>query len=378
MNLESRIMILQRLLLQNFRSYESADYAFSPEVTFVTGANTAGKSNLIEAVYLLSIGKSFRAEKDEQLIRFGCDTARVKGVISSNVVIPKQVQDDSTSDARTLEVFLGQPGITSTQFAKRYFINGLPKRRTDFAGTLPVLLFEPSDLDLVSGSPSLRREFLDEVLEQTDREYRHDLLTYTKAIRQRNALLQRTRETGIRKDKQFSYWDEIVIRTGKSITEKRLAFIDYLNKKDKDLFLLYLKYDQSVISEERLDQYKEAEVASGVTLVGPHRDDIFLSMKKEDEEALSLKSFGSRGQQRLGVLQLKLSQLLYMQEHLEEAPVLLLDDIFSELDEEHIKHVLDIVNRQQTIITTTHKEFIDAVHIKGANVIELDNKIQEI
>ncbi len=355
-------MILNRILLQNFRNYESADFSFDPGITYIIGPNTAGKSNIIEAIYLLSYGKSFRAEKDDQLIQFGKESSRVKGLVSLSL---------KEEDSATLEAFLARPGVTSSIFTKRYFLNGLPKRRHDFAGSLAALLFEPSDLDIVSGSPSLRREFLDEVLEQIDREYRHDVLTYTKALRQRNALLQRVKETGVRQEKQFQYWDEILIRSGSTITERRRAFIDYINSQKKELFLLSLLYDPSLISEERLFQYKDAEVAAGVTLVGPHRDDLVLEMKKEDEEGLSLKSFGSRGQQRLAVLQLKLLQLQYMEENLEEKPIFLLDDIFSELDELHIRHILRIVKNQQTIITTTHKEFIEQSNIGQGKMIEL-------
>ncbi len=361
-------MILQRLLLQNFRSYETADFSFDPGITYIIGPNTAGKSNIIEAIFLLSYGKSFRTEKDEQLIQLEKAMSRVKGLVVSE---RKNYSSSKASDAKTIEVFLAKPGVASSIFTKRYFLNGLPKRRSDFAGTSPALLFEPSDLDIVSGSPSLRRGFLDEVLEQTDKEYRHDLLTYTKALRQRNALLQRAKESGIRQEKQFSYWDDILIRAGTTVTQKRSGFIEYVNTQKKELFLLSLTYDPSILSEERLLQYKEAEVGAGVTLVGPHRDDFILEMKREGEEGLSLKSFGSRGQQRLAVLQLKLLQLQYMQENVEEKPLLLLDDIFSELDEIHIQHILRIITNQQTIITTTHKEFIEAAGIGKGKMIEL-------
>ena len=356
-------MILRRLLLQNFRSYTQADFSFSSDVTFIIGPNTAGKSNIVEAISLLSFGKSKRTEQYEQLIKIDESLGRVKGGI------------EGIGQKWELEVTIAKGEMAGKNgLIKKYLINGLPKRRTDFAGTLPTLLFDPSDLDLVSGSPGLRRELMDEALEQTDRVYREDLLTYTKALRQRNALLQRTKETGTRIERQFVYWDEIVIRTGSQITEKRRKFIEFLNNSEKELFLLHVTYDPSEISTERLLQYKEAEVAAGVTLVGPHRDEVIFSMKRKNEDALSLKAYGSRGQQRLGVLQLKLLQLEYMRKKLAESPVLLLDDIFSELDEEHIKHLLSVIGKQQTIITTTHKEFIDAARVKNSSLIELVNE----
>jgi DNA replication and repair protein RecF len=354
-------MLISRLLLHNFRSYESGDFTFHPDVTFVVGANTIGKSNLIEAIYLLTQGKSFRTERDNQMVRFGNAVSRVKAEI---------VTEDKES--KILEVVFAEPAATGGMFSKRYFINGLPKRRADFADVFHALLFEPSDLDIISGSPTLRRDFLNEVLEQTDKEYRHALLTYTKALRQRNALLQRTKETGIRQEKQFSYWDEIIIQTGAVVTASRAAFVNYLNTQKKELFPVSILYDRSQVSRERLDQYKEEEVAASATLVGPHRDDIIIYMgENTSQEELLLKSFGSRGQQRLAVLQMKLLQLSYMHNKLTEKPILLLDDIFSELDEAHIRYILSVVKNQQTIISTTHEEFIPTAKNPRGYVIEL-------
>jgi DNA replication and repair protein RecF len=354
-------MRLERLLLQHFRSYDTADFTFTPKVNFIIGPNTAGKSNIIEALYLLSSGKSFRAEKDNQLLQFHEHVSHVKGKVF--------LEND---ESEIPEVILSDGSVTgSTIFSKRFLLNGVPKRRVDFMGTLRALLFDPTDLDIVSGSPSLRREFLDEVLEQTDRDYRHAMLTYTKALRHRNALLQNARETGFRQEKQFSYWDELIIGTGTIIHTKRNAFIMYLNEQEKDLFPFVITYDHSIISEERLLQYRAAESSSGVTLVGPHRDDLQIMMKSEVGEAIAVKSYASRGQQRLAIVQLKLLQLKYMKEQGGGNPVLLLDDIFSELDSRHIRHVLQVVQNQQTIITTTHKEFIDHIAPTDANVIEL-------
>lgn len=353
-------MLLKRLLLQNFRSYESSDFTFSPKVTFIIGPNTAGKSNIIEAISILSLGKSNRSEQYDQLIKINEDLARVKGRVTG--------LDNDTE----LEVVIAKGEMAGKNgLIKKYLINNLPKRRTDFSAILPTLLFEPSDLDLISGPPGLRRELMDEVLEQVDQVYRQNLLIYTKSLKQRNALLQRCKETGVRSEKQFNYWDEIVIRVGNEITEKRRRFIEFLNNSEKELFLLHVTYDPSLISIDRLLQYREAEMGAGVTLVGPHRDEVIFSMKRENEEALSLKAYGSRGQQRLGVLQLKLLQLEYMREKLSEPPVLLLDDIFSELDEDHIKHLLGVIGKQQTIITTTHKEFLNQAGIKDQHLIEL-------
>lgn len=349
--------MLISLVLQNFRNYSKSSFTFDSKSVVVIGANTVGKSNLIESIYLLSSGKSFRAEKDSQMVRFGHEMGRIKARVSDNDL--------------EVVVTVGEVAGVKTQF-KRYFVNGVAKRCADFVGNLPSVLFSPQDLEIVVGSPGIRRNFLDNVLEQTDRDYRIALLGYTKSIRQRNALLELAKDTGRRREKEFEYWDSLVIRNGNVLTRKREEFIDSLNNAPKDILDFKIEYDKSVISAERLFAYRDAETASGVTLVGPHRDDILVYFgKKHDHE---LKSFGSRGQQRLAVLQLKLLELSYMEEKLSVSPLLLLDDVFSELDEDHIELILTIRDNQQTIITTTHEEFIPA-RIKGTmEIIELNGK----
>jgi DNA replication and repair protein RecF len=265
-------------------------------------------------------------------------------------------------------VTVGEIAGVRTQY-KKFLVNGVGKRRADFVGFFPSVLFSPEDLEIIAGSPGLRRNFLDNVLEQTDRDYRIASLGYSKALKQRNALLDLVKNGMQRKDTEFIYWDTLVIRNGSVLTHKREEFINFLNESKKEIFDLKIEYDKSVISKERLEQYRDAESSVGVTLVGPHRDDFKIFF----DQNLELKSFGSRGQQRLGVLQLKLLELEYVHEKLDNKPILLLDDVFSELDEGHINLILTIINKQQTIITTTHEEFIPA-KVKGTmEIIELSN-----
>lgn len=376
-----KIMLLQKIILQNFRSYTQSLFDFSPHTTVIIGPNTAGKTNLMEAIWLLSSGKSFRVEKDMQMVRFEKDVARVKGMIvgSSNAKrfgmgyksIPaaggtEGAEGTKAEDKEVLEVMLASGETTGGRFVKRYTVNDIPKRRADFAGHLPAVLFSPEELDIVSAGPSLRRRFLDDVLEQVDVEYRRATSLYEKALRQRNALLDLAKETGRRKEEEFAYWDSLLIQNGQYITHTRELFLETINDTQKEIFDIRVTYDKSTISEERLLQYKDAEMGAGVTLVGPHRDDFSIY-----KDARELKYFGSRGQQRLGVLQLKLVQQRYIEKALQVKPLLLLDDIFSELDSQHMELVLSMLRDQQAIVTTTHKEFVKADHLKSATVIAL-------
>lgn len=352
-------MFLKNLILQNFRSYEKANFEFDKK-TLIIGPNTAGKTNIIEAISLLSNGKSFKADKDVQMLRLGQKIGRVSGRVGPT----------------DLEAVLTTGEIDGNRTpTKKYLVNGVSKRRLDFVGNLQTVIFSPLDLEIIIGSPANRRNFMNDVLEQIDFDYRVALSEYEKGIRQRNSLLDLTRKLGKRDVKQFEYWDNLVIKYGGILTEKREALVNYLNAAMKDIFDFAVVYDKSIISYDRLLEYQEEEFLAGVTLVGPHRDDLFFEMfNNETQTASDIKSFGSRGQQRLAVLQLKLLQLKFFEEKKNESPLLLLDDIFSELDEGHINLVLEMLQHNDTVITTTHKEFVPQKYLDGFKVIELPQK----
>ncbi|MCL5432671.1 MAG: DNA replication and repair protein RecF [Patescibacteria group bacterium] len=355
-------MLLKSVFLYNFRSYKKSEFKFDKGCTVIVGPNTSGKTNLLESLYFLSIGSSFRGTKDFEAIMFNEDISRIKGEIVSN--------NESTG----LEIVLTSGRLEgSDKPSKKYLVNGVPKRKIDFVGNFPTVLFSPEDLDIIVDSPYLRRNFLDSVLEQVDRDYRFALTSYEKGLRQRNALLEQTKLTGVRNEKQFEYWDDLLIKNGMVITTKREEFIEFLNNSDKEIFDFLISYDKSIISKDRLLQYKVAEVGATVTLVGPHRDDFSVFMFNNSRQTThNVKLFASRGQQRLAILQLKLLQLLFVEEKLGLRPAFLLDDIFSELDEKHIELVLEIVDKQQTVITTTHKEFIPKQLAKKIDIISLE------
>jgi DNA replication and repair protein RecF len=348
--------MLKSIFLQNFRSYKKAEFSFE-KTTLIIGPNTSGKSNLIEAIYLLSTGKSFRTDKDVQMLAFKEEVGRVRGILEDEEI----------------EVVITNGQVNGGSQYKKFLVNGVSKRRVDFAGHLLTVLFSPQDLEIIVDSPSLRRNFLDEILEQVDRDYRVALIAYTKALRQRNALLELARETGTRNEKQLEYWDNLVIENGNVITQKREEFINFLNSSAKDIFDFIVEYDKSTVSKQRLLQYRNEELAAGVTLVGPHRDDFSIHMFNNTRNTThDIKFFGSRGQQRLAILQLKALELLFVEKTLGERPTLILDDIFSELDEDHIVLILEQIGKQQTIMTTTHREFIPKKLLKLMKIVSFE------
>ena len=323
-------------------------FEFTPGISVILGPNASGKTNVLESLHILSTGKSFKAKLEEEVIQHDADIGRVEGVV---------VGEEETSTTLEAVITRGKINIGAARPEivprKKLLVNGVPRRMIDFSGNFRTVLFGPWDLDLVTESPSIRRKFLDTVLGQVDREYRRSALSYEKGLRQRNRVLWDMREGNIGPDRLL-FWNQLLIKNGNYITDKREEFINFINGLEFEIngLKLNISYDKSVISESRLEQYSEEEVGAATTLVGPHRDD-FIFNKGER----SLSSYGSRGEQRMGVLWLKVAELSYIEEKTGERPTLLLDDIFSELDEEHKKIVMEISLKQQTIITSVDDDF---------------------
>jgi len=356
--------MIQSVQLTNFRNFTKKELSFSEKVTVIVGDNAVGKTNVLESVFLLATGKSFKAKVEDEMVRYESDVARVKGEILAN---EKTSLEIVLTDG---EIKIGD--VVQRAPKKKLLVNGVPRRLVDFAGNFTVVLFSPNDLELVTESPSIRRKFLDTVLSQTDREYRRSLLSYEKGVRQRNKILYNIREHGVSRS-QLLFWNHLLIKNGDYISQKRREFIDFVNEQKPLSDNIYsLEYDKSAISEARLDQYKVEEVASATTLVGPHRDDFVVkirSTKSEIRNERELGKYGSRGEQRMGVLWLRMAELSYIEKTTDAKPTLLLDDIFSELDHIHRDVVMDVITKNQTIITTPDPHYIE--DIKGAKIIEL-------
>jgi len=235
----------------------------------------------------------------------------------------------------------------------------------DFLENFRVVYFGPQDLEIVVDSPSIRRDWLDLVLEQADRSYLRSSLSYRKGLRQRNKLLEQIRDEGKPRSTLF-FWDKLLVENGSLLTEKRQEFIDFLNQQPARFGQLQIRYDHSIISAQRLAKYAQEEVAAANTLVGPHRDDFQVSLGERN-----LHAFGSRGEQRTAVFSLKLGELEFLSEKTGQRPTLLLDDIFSELDHERRAHLLSVIPQQQTIMTTADIHLVEEDFLPKIEVIRL-------
>lgn len=353
------IMRLNRLELKNFRSYKKRTFQFGDK-TLLIGPNGAGKTNILEAIFVLSTGMSPRAGRTEEMIRWGAEIGSVTGIIETG-----EEQYTNLSVILTPGVYLGK---RTTK--KRFLVDGVARAKQRFVGRLVAVQFRPEDLRLIEGSPSRRRQYLDEILSQASRVYAGAVTTYEGALRRRNRILNLIKE-GKARVEQLAYWDKTLIKNGNIVTENRREYLNYLSDNRSHVGRYRIEYDASTISEARLIEYREAEIATGYTLVGPHKDDfaVYGAEKTNPRGEENLHVFGSRGEQRLGVLFLKLGAMVYLEKQLGAKPMLLLDDIYSELDEEHRGLVREVMDGRQVIITTAEEK--SAGIIGGVEVMTL-------
>ena len=334
-------MIIESMELQHYRNYPALQISFDPGTNIFYGDNAQGKTNALEAVYVCCTTKSHRVSRDKDLIRFGQEEAHIK----------LQVKKDNVSYRIDMHLKKNKP--------KGIAVNGIPIRKArELFGIANVLFFSPEDLNIIKNGPSERRRFLDLELCQVNKLYVHNLVNYNKILMQRNKCLK---DLSFRPEYEstLEIWDEQLIRYGLPLMEYRKQFIDQLNrlievvhgkltgKKEH----LVLSYEPNVQPEEFsavLVKNRESDKKQKTTLSGPHRDDMSFFINQID-----IRKFGSQGQQRSAALSLKLSEIELVRELIHDYPILLLDDVLSELDRGRQNHLLNSINHIQTMITCT-------------------------
>ena len=356
-------MKVSKLYTVNFRNYKQCSLEFPSMINVFFGQNAQGKTNLLEAIFYGAFGMSHRTSTEDELMLLSTQEMAVG------------LEYDSYSGAHTLKIkrFLQQ-----AKAKKEIFLDGTKVRPKEHYGSLNAVMFSPEDLQLIKGEPALRRRFFDMQISQTDPIYYDLLLKYNRVLLQRNKLLKDLRESGGSREILVP-WNQEFCTLAMQITKRRLTALKKLSVIAKGIYssltnnkenieIAYelksnngaLLYPQSV-EECNLDFYKEklqereyVDIMRGNTGIGPHRDDLSITLN-----GMSLKSFGSQGQQRTGALALKLSQLEYVHQEIGEFPVLLLDDVMSELDNQRRAQLLLFINdKVQTFITVNDKELI--------------------
>lgn len=360
-------MVIERLKLNYYRNYESLDLRPQTGVNIILGENAQGKTNVVEAVFLCALARSHRTSKDGELIMHGMSGGYVGLDLSS------------ATGRHSIEMKL------RAGERKQIFIDKLKVQRSgELMGMLNVVMFSPEDLTLIKGAPAERRRFLDMELSQIRPAYYYKLQQYATALKQRNALLRDSQGRDVRKE--LYVWDEQLALTGGAIIEARMEFIDALSTIAFDLQRqisngreqLEISYAPNVNTENHpsaSEALAEAFYASalddmrrGYTTVGPHRDDLQIDLLSR-----AVRTFGSQGQQRTAALSLKLSELALLRQLKGEAPVLLLDDVLSELDDMRQSALLSAMKDCQCFLTTTSLEGLKRAGMKDIHAYVCEN-----
>lgn len=341
-------MIVKSLELQDFRNYNHLNMLFSSGTNILFGENAQGKTNILEAVYLCGTTKSHRTNKDKEMIMFDKEEAHIRIILEKNQINHK------------IDLHLKK------NKTKGVAIDGVPiKRQGDLFGMLNLVFFSPEDLYIIKNGPSERRNFLDLELCQLDKIYLYQLTNYNKALIQRNNLLKQISFNRKLMDTLY-LWDNKLIEYGQNLIDTRKEFISLLNELVNNIHNkltggkenLILKYEPNVSKpefENKLKKSLEKDLTLKMTNIGPHRDDFSFLLGTID-----LRKFGSQGQQRTAALSLKLAEIELVKSIIKESPILLLDDVLSELDRQRQNHLLNNIGNIQTIITCTGlEEFIN-------------------
>ena len=359
-------MKIRSLKLKNYRNYDLLKLDFDGAANIFYGDNAQGKTNILEAVYISGTTKSHRGAKDRELIRFGQDESHIEAIVEKNGI-------DYQLD---MHLKKNSP--------KGIAINKMPIRKaSELFGIVNFVFFSPEDLNIIKNGPSERRRFIDMELSQLDRVYLSNLTNYNRIVNQRNHLLKSIGMGGELKD-TLEVWDMQLIQYGDKIIERRKEFLDRVNEiissihkkltgDREEIQVIYEPSNGNLTLEQALQKNRERDIRIKSTSAGPHRDDICFMVG-----GLDIRRYGSQGQQRTAALSLKLSEIELVKQAAKDTPVLLLDDVLSELDKHRQNYLLDSINDIQTLITCTgvedfvnHRFYINKVfHVHGGQVTD--------
>ena len=363
-------MFLKGITLQNYRNYEALELDTDRKVNLFIGPNAQGKTNLLESIFVLALTKSHRTSKDKELIGWNGKEASIHGEVEKRY-------GNVTLDL----VYSGQ--------GKKAKINGLEQRKlSGFVGTMNVVMFAPEDLEIVKGAPSIRRRFLDMEIGQVQPGYLYTLQQYAKVLVQRNNYLK-SAGPGQAQNALMEVWNMQLAEHGVKIMKKRKQFIEKLKTwaaaihsgitaGGEELSVTYRpsfemagEEDESVLFEQfmiKLAQVKDQEYRRGVTLAGPHRDDMAFHINGKEAQV-----YGSQGQQRTTALSLKLAEIELIREEIGEYPLLLLDDVLSELDQHRQTQLIETFQgKVQTFITATGLESVNTSRLSDAGIYRVE------
>ncbi len=367
-------MKIKKIKLINFRNYSKIDINLSDKINIIIGNNALGKTNILESIYVLALTKSFRTTNDSNLIKLD----------SSKFIISGNVKDDKIPKKLSIEY------DNKKKIVK--YNDSVVKKMSDYVGNLYVLLSSPDDIRIIKGSPQDRRNFINTEISQLSNEYLKIYNEFNKLLKMRNDYLKILYTNSLGDYNYLDVLNEKLIEKEIFIYKKRKEFIDYINKYITDIYkdisevdnlkIVYVnnidlnKFEDEEIKEKLKNKYKQnlhREIALGMTLYGPHRDDFYLNIDEGD-----IKIYGSQGQQKLAFISLKFAELKIFEEKKISKPIILLDDIFSELDKKKKNKLIEYISSDyQTVITTNDIRQISKKILKDAKIFKVKNNMIE-
>ena len=350
-------MWIKEIKINNFRNYNKEEIKLEKNINIFYGENAQGKTNIIEAIFLCSMGKSFRTKKEKEMIFLNKENASI------------EIEFEKIDRDGKIKIELSNK--------KNVYINGIKiKKLSELLGNLNVVIFTPDDINIFKGGPQNRRRFLDIMISQLKPNYMYNLNLYLKTLEQRNNYLRQIKEEG-RDENLLEIWDEKLAEYATNISKYRNEFIEKIKNKIKTIHKeitankeeIEIEYKTECLNKEEylklLKQRRKLDIIKGFTTKGIHRDDFVIYINKKE-----LDIYGSQGQHRTAILSLKLSELNIIYEEIGENPILLLDDFMSELDRNRINSFLKNIKNTQVIITCTEKINIENKNILIYNVKE--------
>ena len=336
-------MHIKNILLENFRNYDKQEIELNKNINIIYGNNAQGKTNIIESVFLCAYGKSFRAKKDSELIKFDKENCNV------------EVSYSKIDREGTIKAEIGEK--------KTFFANGVKQNKiSDIIGKINVVIFTPDDIEIIKEGPQKRRRFLDMMISSLRPNYLHLLNSYNKVLEQRNNFLRQIKLEN-KNPAMLDIWDEQLAEYSYKIYEYRKYFIEKISNSIEDIHSLITKSGKEEIKIkyisnrknkesflENLKKSRQVDIKRGFTATGVHRDDFMIYINGRP-----VSIFGSQGQQRTTILTLKLCELKIVKEEIGDSPILLLDDFMSELDEKRRESFLENIKGNQVIITCTDR-----------------------
>ena len=349
-------MYIKKIILENFRNYDFQEIIFNEKKNNIFGDNAQGKTNILEAIFICSLGKSFRTNNDKELIKID------KNYSSIEVEYIKKDREGKIK--------------LNIEDKKIFYLNDIKVNKiSDILGKIYIVLFSPQDINILKNEPSKRRRFLNIMISQLRPIYVYNLNKYNKVLEQRNNYLKKIKFNN-ENEENLNIWDEQLAKLGSKIYSYRKEFIEKINNKIKEIHLnttnenIEIKYKSNIKSEEKYQEEllksRKKDIEKGYTNIGIHRDDFEIFINNEN-----ISVYGSQGQQRSSIISLKLAEAEVIYEEMEEYPIILLDDFMSELDKNRVKGFIKNINKNQVIITSTEKLELEETkffNVKNANI----------